>query len=131
MRLLSRLFLGCLIVWAIYTSISAFLGVQLYFPLRVAEAEPIPYHRWQSVRIAAFLTFAFFILLQMIDAGRKVYPIKFFEVFLILYTPILAFFTYQAGASADEYFVVLFFGIVAGILHIAGQDRVKKYFQKK
>jgi len=55
-RLLSKIVIICLILWAVYASLSAFFGVQIYFPFRLAEAESIPYHRWQSVRVAMFLT---------------------------------------------------------------------------
>jgi len=128
---LSKLLIFGLILWAVYVSVSAFFGIQIYFPLRLAEANDIPYHRWQSVRIAAFLTMSYFMVLHLLDSGRQLYPLKCLEIFLTIYTPVLVFFTYRAAAPAHEYLIAGFFGVVVIILHISSKDRVKKYFQKK
>ena len=130
-KLLTKLLLILLILWALYVSVTAFFGVQLYFPLRLAEAEPIPYHRWQSVRISVFLTLCLFMIIYLFDASKTYSPIRFFEVLLWIYSPVLAFFTYRAGAGAEEYIVVGFFAMVAGLLNLSSQDRVRKYFQRK
>jgi len=131
LRILSKLLILCLVLWAIYVSLSAFFGIQIYFPFRVAEAEAIPYHRWQSVRVAVFLTLSFFMILYLLNASREISPVKFLEIFLIIYTPTMAIFTYQSGAPADEYFMVGVFGAIALILHLASREDTRKYFKKK
>jgi len=130
-RLLSKIVIICLILWAVYVSLSAFFGVQIYFPFRLAEAESIPYHRWQSVRVAVFLTLSLFMILHLLNASREIAPIKFLEIFLTIYTPTLAIFTYQASASTDEYMMVGVFGIVTALLHLANRADTRKYFRSK
>ena len=130
-RLLSKIVIICLILWAVYVSLSAFFGVQIYFPFRLAEAESIPYHRWQSVRVAVFLTLSLFMILHLLNASREIAPIKFLEIFLTIYTPTLAIFTYQASASPDEYMMVGVFGTVTALLHLANRADTRKYFRSK
>ena len=130
-RLLSKIVIICLILWAVYVSLSAFFGVQIYFPFRLAEAKSIPYHRWQSVRVAVFLTLSLFMILYLLNASREIAPIKFLEIFLTIYTPTLAIFTYQASASTDEYMMVGVFGTVTALLHLANRADTRKYFRSK
>ena len=130
-RLLSKIVIICLILWAVYVSLSAFFGVQIYFPFRLAEAKSIPYHRWQSVRVAVFLTLSLFMILHLLNANREIAPIKFLEIFLTIYTPTLAIFTYQASASTDEYMIVGVFGTVTALLHLANRADTRKYFRSK
>ena len=130
-RLLSKIVIICLIFRAVYVSLSAFFGVQIYFPFRLAEAESIPYHRWQSVRVAVFLTLSLFMILYLLNASREIAPIKFLEIFLTIYTPTLAIFTYQASASTDEYMMVGVFGTVTALLHLANRADTRKYFRSK
>ena len=130
-RLLSKIVIICLILWAVYASLSAFFGVQIYFPFRLAEAESIPYHRWQSVRVAVFLTLSLFMILHLLNASREIAPIKFLEIFLTIYTPTLAIFTYQASASTYEYMMVGVFGTVTALLHLANCADTRKYFRSK
>jgi len=130
-RLLSKIVIICLILWAVYVSLSAFFGVQIYFPFRLAEAESIPYHRWQSVRVAVFLTLSLFMILHLLNANREIAPIKFLEIFLTIYTPTLAIFTYQASASTDEYMMVGVFSTVTALLHLANRADSRKYFRSK
>jgi len=130
-RLLSKIVIICLILWAVYVSISAFFGVQIYFPFRLAEAESIPYHRWQSVRVAVFLTLSLFMILYLLNASREIAPIKFLEIFLTIYTPTLAIFTYQASASPDAYMMVGVFSTVTALLHLANRADSRKYFRSK
>ncbi len=72
---LLNLLIAFIAIWAIYVSIQAFLGVTIYFPFVTADAEPIPYHRWQSVRIATFLTFAYFGSKHLFSEKREYFPI--------------------------------------------------------
>jgi len=130
-RVLSKVVIICLILWAVYVSLSAFFGVQIYFPFRLAEAESIPYHRWQSVRVTVFLTLSLFMILYLLNTSRAFSPAKFLEIYFVTYTPTLAIFTYQAGASHDEYMMVGIFGTVAALLHLANREDTRKYFRSK
>ena len=71
LQVISKLLVGLLALWAVYASVTAFSGISVYFPLRLADAEPIPYHRWQSARISVFLTFAYFAIIHLLNGSRK------------------------------------------------------------
>ena len=86
LQVISKLLVGLLALWAVYASITAFFGISVYFPLRLADAEPIPYHRWQSARVSVFLTFAYFSFIHLLNGSREIYPIKFLEVYLTILT---------------------------------------------
>ncbi|MCH1475233.1 MAG: hypothetical protein L7W94_06140, partial [Alphaproteobacteria bacterium] len=47
-RFVANLLVGLLTLWAIYSIISNFVGVTVYFPFNLAVEQDIPYHRWQS-----------------------------------------------------------------------------------
>ena len=79
LQVISKLLVGLLALWAVYASVTAFFGISVYFPLRLADAEPIPYHRWQSARISVFLTFAYFAIIHLLNGSREMYPVKFLE----------------------------------------------------
>jgi len=83
------------------------------------------------VRVAVFLTLSLFMLLHLLNANREIAPIKFLELFLTIYTPTLAIFTYQAGASPDEYMMVGVFGTLTALLHLANRADTRKYFRSK
>jgi len=81
-RVLSKVVIICLILWAVHLSLSAFFGVQIYFPFRLAEAESIPCHRWQSLRVTVFLTLSLFMILYLLNTSRAFSPANFLKYIL-------------------------------------------------
>jgi len=67
---------------AIYSIVSNFVGVTVYFPFNLAIEQDIPYHRWQSVRLALFATFAFYGFMHLLHGSREVYPVHFLKTYL-------------------------------------------------
>ena len=59
-RTLAKLIIGLLSLWAVAFIIAEIMGVTIYFPFTIVEKQEIPYHRITSVRLAVFLTFAYF-----------------------------------------------------------------------
>ena len=59
-RTLAKIIIGLLSLWAIAFIIAEIMGVTIYFPFTIVEKQEIPYHRITSVRLAVFLTFAYF-----------------------------------------------------------------------
>ena len=100
MRFLSKLLIFGLALWAVYTSLSAFLGVTIYFPFRIVAEEAIPYHRWQTARIAVFLTFAYYAVMHLIAGSREMYPIQFLETYVKILTITGAILFYRSGVPA-------------------------------
>ena len=134
MRLLSlfaNLLVFLLTAWAICVSAALLFDIAIYFPFRVAHDDAIPYHRWQAVRIAIFLTFAYYGIVHLINGSKEVFPIHFLKVFLFAVSISGAFMVRKAGAPLVEYLIVLFFLTSAMILHLATRQRFKRYFGKK
>ena len=131
LQLISKLMVGVLALWAVYASVTAFFGISVYFPLRLADAEPIPYHRWQSARISVFLTFAYFAVIHLVNGSQEMYPVKFLEVYLSILTFVGTVIFVQQDVEPSEYLVVLFFGACAFILHMASRPTFRRYFSRK
>ncbi|MCH2564127.1 MAG: hypothetical protein MK129_05270, partial [SAR116 cluster bacterium] len=64
-----NLLVGLPTLWAIYSIVSNFVGVTVYFPFNLAIEQDIPYHRWQSVRLALFATFAFYGFMHLLHGS--------------------------------------------------------------
>ena len=118
-------------LWVAYVTIAALFGVTVYFPFRVAGAESIPEHRWQSVRLSVFLTFAYFGVTHLLNDSREVYPIHFLKVYLFALTGVGTLVFIRAGVPPHEYVVPVFFAVCTLIVHIASKPRFKKYFSRK
>ena len=131
LRVISKLLIGLLALWGVYASVTAFFGVSVYFPLRLADADPIPYHRWQAVRISVFLTFAYFSIIHLLNGSREMYPVKFLEAYLTILTLVAVVIFVQQKVEPSEYLVVLFFGVCAFILHMASRATLRRYFSRK
>lgn len=129
--LTAKIIAGLLTVWAIYTAISAFLGIAIYFPLRVAEGEPIPEHRWQSVRVAVCLTFAYYGIMYLLRASKEVYPVHFLKVFLFMVSFSGLIFFRRAGVEPSEYNILALWFMCAVVLHLASRPHLRRYFSKK
>ena len=117
--------------WTLYISVSAFFDITIYFPFKISEAEFIPYHRWQTVRIAVFLTFSYYAILHLFNKEKEYPPIQFLAIYIKILTIVGCIIFYKAGVPNSEYFVVLFFGLSSVILHLSCRTKYRKYFTKK
>ena len=127
---LLNLWIACIAIWAIYVSIQAFLGITIYFPFITVDAELIPYHRWQSVRIAVFITIAYFSVLHLFREDREYPAIYFLEIYLKILTIVAFVVFYRADVKSSEYFVLFFFGCYSLVMHFARRKKYK-YFSKR
>ena len=130
MNSLMKLLITFFVVWTIYVSISAFFDITIYFPFVISEAEFVPYHRWQTVRIAVFLTVSYFAILHLFGNEREYLPIQFFETYIKILTIVGLIIFYKADVKNSEYSVLLFFGLSSIVLHWARRGK-HKYFAKK
>ena len=95
LRIIGKLLVLMLSIFAIFLGVCAVLGIQIYFPFNVAEGKEIPYHRMQSIRVAVFITFTFYGALYLINSIKEVYPIHFLKVFMISFGITSFLFSYQ------------------------------------
>ena len=127
---LMNLLVGFITIWAIFVSAYTLFGNYIYFPFTVYDAESVPYHRWQTVRLAVLITIGYFAILHLFRGSKEYYPIQFLEIYLKILTVVGLIVFYNSNVENSEYFILLFFGITAIILHLACRKKYK-YFAKK
>lgn len=130
-RGLSAILILALVLWAVYAIVASLVGFNLYFPFSVATGEDIPYHRWQSVRLALFATFVVYGVMHLLFGSREVYPVHFLKTYLFMVSIIGSIVFFQTGVQPTEYFVPAFLFWVAITLHLASAPRYRRYFGKK
>jgi hypothetical protein len=128
---LAKIIVLLLMIWSVYAALSAIFGVAVYFPLRIAATEPIPEYRWQSVRVAILLTFAYYGLVYVFDAAREVFPIHFLKIYLLMLSISCVFIFPQHGVEWPEYFFLVFVATCASTLHLASKQNYRRYFKKR
>ena len=127
-RVLSKIIVALLSLWAIFIIISEIMGITVYFPFNFVEREEIPYHRINSVRLSVFLTFIYFGIRYLFMQSEKLYPIQFLDVYLKSLTLCGMFVFYSTGVELREYYFILFFLIVSIITHFASRNKIRSYF---
>tara|TARA_B100000073_G_C23380704_1_gene430912 strand:- start:109 stop:501 length:393 start_codon:yes stop_codon:yes gene_type:complete len=127
-RMLSKLIVALLSLWAAFIIISEIMGVTVYFPFNFVELEEIPYHRIQSVRLSVFLTFIYFGVRYIFMQTDKLYPIQFLDIYIKSLTICGIFVFYSMKVDFREYYFVFFFLVVSVILHFASRRKVRSYF---
>ena len=128
LRLIGKLLVLTLSFFAIFLGICAVLGIQIYFPFNIAEGKEIPYYRMQSVRVAVFITFAYYGILYLINSIKEVYPIHFLKVFMFGFGITSLVFSYQAEAGIKEMILAIFYLCCGLIFHLIARPEMKKYF---
>ena len=81
-RILSKLIVAVLSLWAAFIIIFELMGVTVYFPFNFVEKQEIPYHRINSVRISVLLTFVYFGIRYLFFQTDKLYPIQFLDIYI-------------------------------------------------
>ena len=126
---LSKILIVFLTLIGITILIGEIINVHIYFPLNISENKEIPYHRMQSVRLSVIICFVYFGIRYLFWNSVKMYPIQFLNVILksLAISSLFVYYTFQMDFK--EYWFVLFFFIVAIILHIASRPEIRKYFK--
>ena len=128
---LSKILVIFLTLVGIVILVGELINVHIYFPLNISENEQIPYHRMQSVRLATIICFVYFGVRYLFWKSVKMYPIQFLNIILksLAISSLFVYYTFQL--ELREYWYVLFFFIVAIILHFASQPEIRNYFKNK
>ena len=128
-QFLSKVLIILLTLVGIAILIGELINIHIYFPLNVSENDEVPYHRIQSVRLSAVLSFVYFGVRYLFWRSIKMYPIQFLNVILKSLAICSLFVYYSLQVELREYWFVLFFFIVATILHFASRPEIRKYFK--
>ena len=128
---LSIILIVVLTLIGIIILLAEIINVHIYFPLSISEDEQIPYHRMQSVRLSLIITFIYFGIRYMIWNTVKMYPVQVLNVILksLSASSLFVYFTLQM--ELREYWFVLFFFIVATIMHFSSRTEIRKYFKQR
>ena len=127
-KILSKIIVSLLSLWAISSVIAELIGVTVYFPFNIIERQEIPYHRITSVRLSVLLTFAYFGFRYIFFQSEKLYPIQFLDIYIKSLTICCLFVFYTNQMEIREYYFVLFLFIVSITLHFASRKKIKSYF---
>jgi len=129
--ILSKILVTLLTLIGIVILIGEIIDIHIYFPFNLAEKSEIPYHRLQSVRLSLIVTFVYFGYRYIFRQTEKMYPIQFLNIYLksLALCSLLVFYSFQV--KLIEYYFVLFFFVVAIILHFASQPEMRRYFDHR
>ena len=130
-HLLTKILIVFLTIIGIVILVGEIINVHIYFPLSVSENNNIPYHRMQSVRLATIISFVYFGIRYLVWNTVKMYPIQFLNIILksLAVSSLFVYYTFQM--ELKEYWFVVFFFIVAAILHFASRPEIRRYFKHK
>jgi len=127
-KILSKILVSLLSLWAVSSVIAELIGVTIYFPFNIIEKQEIPFHRIAAVRLSVLLTFAYFGFRYLFFQSEKLYPIQFLDIYIKSLTICCLFVFYTNQMEIREYYFVLFLFIVSIILHYASRKKIKSYF---
>ena len=128
-KLIAKIIIGFLALWALIVPILSVLGTTIVFPLRISESGEIPYYRLLGVRTAVCFTFVYFAVSYLFIEYSKFYPIKFLDIFLkILFLSNLFVFLAH-GVEIGEYVLLIVVFPILIITHIVSGKNFRKYFK--
>ena len=131
MRLFAKLLVTTMVIWLLSVVICSLFGVSIQFPFTLVEEGEIAYHRLQTIRIALFLTVAYYGLQYVLGRTKEVYPINFVKVYIFNMCIIGLALFYRLGVDRDEYLILAFWLLFLAILNIATTNRYRRLFKKK
>ena len=131
MRLFSKLLVAAMVIWLLSVVICSLFGVSIQFPFTLVEEGEIAYHRLQTIRIALFLTVAYYGLQYVLGLTKQVYPINFVKVYIFNMCIVGLALFYRLDVDREEYLVLAFWLFFLAILNIATTNRYRRLFKKK
>ena len=131
MRLISKLLVISMVIWLLSVVICSLLGVSIQFPFTLVQEGEIAYHRLQTIRIALFLTIAYYGLQYVLGFTKEVYPINFVKVYIFNMCIVGLALFYRLDVDREEYLVLAFWLLFLAILNIATANRYRRLFKKK
>ena len=127
-KILAKIIVGLLSLWAISSFIAELMGVTIFFPFNIVDKQEIPYHRITSIRLSVILIFAYFGFRYLFFQTEKLYPIQFLDIYIKSLTICALFVFYTSQIQLREYYFVIFFFIISIVLHFASRNKIRSYF---
>ena len=85
----------------------------------------------QTLRIALFLTLAFYGLQFVLGLSKEVYPISFVKIYIFNMCIVGLVIFYKLDVPKEEYLVLAFWLAFLFIINIATTSRYRRLFKKK
>ena len=138
-RLLAKIVIAFVGLIFLLTSIGELFSLTIYFPssvsamrqLNPSNGMEIPYNRLQSLRITILLIFSYFSFRYLIYESVRMYPIQFLDIMLKIYILISLIIFVTNDAEMFEYSVIVFYFLVALIVHFASRPKLRRYYYSK
>ena len=130
MRFFAKLLVTAMVIWLLSVVICSLFGVSIQFPFTLVEEGEIAYHRLQTIRIALFLTVAYYGLQYVLGRTKEVYPINFVKVYIFNMCIVGLTLFYRLGVDREEYLILAFWLLFLAILNIATTNRYRRLFKK-
>ena len=130
-KLLAKIVIAFIGLLFLLGSFSEIIGITYYFPFNISYEKEIPYHRLQSLRITILLTFSYFSFRYLIYESVRMYPIQFLDIMLKIYILISLIIFVTNDAEMFEYSVIVFYFLVALIVHFASRPKLRRFYYSK
>ena len=138
-RLLAKIVIAFVGLIFLLTSIGELFSLTVYFPssvsamrqLNPSNGMAIPYNRLQSLRITILLIFSYFSFRYLIYESVRMYPIQFLDIMLKIYILISLIIFVTNDAEMFEYSVIVFYFLVALIVHFASRPKLRRFYYSK
>ena len=131
MRLFAKLPITTMVIQLLSVVICSLFGVSIQFPFTLVEEGEIAYHRLQTIRIALFLTVAYYGLQYVLGRTKEVFPINFVNIYIFNMCIIGLALFYRLGVDREEYLILAFWLLFLAILNITTTNRYRRLFKKK
>ena len=138
-RLLAKIVIAFVGLILLLTAIGELFSLTIYFPssvsamrqLNPSNGTAIPYNRFEALRITILLIFSYFSFRYLIYESVKMYPIQFLDIMLKIYILISLIIFVTNDAEMFEYSVIVFYFLVALIVHFASRPKLRRYYYSK
>ena len=125
----TKILMVLLLLWMIPASVIPIFDLVIWFPyVTSVPIDDLASHRLLSVRSAAFMTIAYFIInhLRQKKPLSSVSPVFVYGNFLWMFSTI---FLIKNGGPTTEWFMVIFVAIFSGILFFENKNESNKIFK--
>ena len=129
MRLMAKIIVIFLSLYALAVIIAYFFDKSLTFPFSITNNFYVPEHRLHAIRLATFSSFVYFGFRYLFFKSSSLYPIQFMGIFLFNLGIVGALCIYKENIDSSEYLLSIFFLLASLILYIGGKDKIKRYFK--
>ena len=130
MRLVAKLIVIILSLFALAIILGYIFDRSIVFPFTISNDLYVPEYRLQAVRLGTASTFAYFGIRYIFYQSTKLYPIQFMGIFLFFLSTVGSVSYYKNNVNISEYLVPLFFLVSSIVLYQAGKPEFRSYFRK-